>query len=67
VADHDDEGDEDGLMYQEGGGIVATVLQLVAAVPLIGDLVVLVVLAAAFGAVLVTYLGLVPLEPRGLR
>lgn len=47
--------------------IVATVLQLVAAVPLIGDLVVLVVLAAAFGAVLVTYLGLVPLEPRGLR
>lgn len=47
--------------------IVATVLQLVAAVPLVGDLVVLVVLAAAFGAVLITYLGLVPLEPRGLR
>ena len=47
--------------------IVATALQLVAAVPLVGDVVVLVVLAAAFGAVLVTYLGLVPLEPRGLR
>jgi hypothetical protein len=46
-----------------GTALVAVALQVLGGVPVVGDLIALAVLAAGFGAVLVTYLGLAPLRP----